>query len=91
MFYHKAKTSGSTGIPLIIYKDTNGIAGTYASMYSGHSWHGADVGSREARLWGVPVNSINRIKGKATDFLLNRVRQDSSNLCDESFAKFYVW
>ena len=70
----KAKTSGSTGTPLLIYKDSICLASTYAAMYRGHRWHGVEAGMREGRLWGIPVSRTGRCKVRIQDFLLNRVR-----------------
>lgn len=88
-FLQKAKTSGSTGKPLIFYKDANAAASTYAAMYRGHRWFGVDIGAKEARLWGIPMDKTNRIKTKAIDILLNRTRQDGFQLSDELFVNYY--
>lgn len=89
LFLHKAKTSGSTGKPLKFYKDPNAVASTYAAMYRGHRWFGVDIGAREARLWGVPMDKSNRIKTKVIDTILNRTRQDGFQLSDELFSNYY--
>jgi phenylacetate-CoA ligase len=85
----KAKTSGTTGIPLILYKDR--ITSSYhrASIYRGIQWYGLDIGALQARLWGVPVNHTDRFKVKIIDFLLNRFREKSMNFDDKVLYGFY--
>lgn len=88
-FLNEAKTSGSTGQPLKIFKDPVGRASTYAAMYRGHMWHGVDVGAKEARLWNVPGERLNRGKTKIKDIALNRFRQNNSQANVRTFAAFY--
>ena len=85
----KAKTSGSTGIPLIFPKDSISLSYHYAAMYRGHSWYGLGIGDREARLWGVPVNKMDRAKVAVKDYLLNRFREKEYNLTEEVLDDFY--
>jgi phenylacetate-CoA ligase len=84
-----AKTSGSTGIPLKFSKDMRSFYYSQAAMYRGHSWHGSDMGDREAMLWGIPIDFKNRIFVKTKDFLLNRFRENSFNISDDVFEDFY--
>lgn len=84
-----AKTSGSTGIPLIFPKDSITSAYHYAAMYRGHSWYGLKIGDREARLWGVPVDNTARMKVKVKDYFLNRFREKEYNLKQHILDDFY--
>lgn len=88
-FLTQAKTSGSTGKPLKFYKDPIGRASTYAAMYRGHIWHGADIGDKEARLWNVPTNRLEKVNFRATDILLNRIRQSTNETSDRIFINFF--
>jgi len=83
-----AKTSGSTGIPLHFPKSLKSSAFQRAAMYRGHRWHGVEVGAKEAKLWGIPVNKISRYKAVLTDFLLNRFRQCEPNVNSAVFDDF---
>ena len=85
----KAKTSGSTGIPLVFPKDSIARAYHYAAMYRGHSWYGLKIGDREARLWGVPVDRKTRMKIKVKDYFLNRFREKEYNLKRHILDDFY--
>lgn len=84
-----AKTSGSTGIPLVFPKDSITRSYHYAAMYRGHSWYGLRIGDREARLWGVPVVPKDRLKMNITDFFLNRFRERDYNLTEQILDDFY--
>ncbi|MDY6894646.1 MAG: hypothetical protein SVO01_04405 [Thermotogota bacterium] len=84
----KAKTSGSTGIPLIFPKDTVCRAYHYAAMYRGHSWYGLNIGDREARLWGVPVKTKPRLQVRVKDYFLNRFREKEYNLTEDVLNDF---
>ncbi|MBU1012619.1 MAG: hypothetical protein KKG99_06415 [Bacteroidetes bacterium] len=84
-----AKTSGSTGIPLLFPKDVLSSSYHYAAMYRGHSWYGLNIGDREARLWGVPVDFKNRTKVIVKDYLLNRFREKEYNLSENVLYDFY--
>ena len=84
-----AKTSGSTGIPLVFPKDSITLAYHYAAMYRGHSWYGLKIGDREARLWGVPVDTITRMHIRVKDYFLNRFREKEYNLKKHILDDFY--
>ena len=51
---YRRRTSGSTGIPLVLKKDR--IASSYMAALTNHvyGWYGIRVGDRQARIWGVP-------------------------------------
>lgn len=85
----RAKTSGSTGIPLIFSKDSITSAYHYAAMYRGHSWYGLKIGDREARLWGVPVDTKTRMMVRVKDYFLNRFREKEYNLKQHILDDFY--
>ncbi len=87
--YEWAKTSGSTGTPLHFPKSLTSIAFQLAAMYRGHSWHGVDPGEKEARLWGIPVDPLPRLKTRLIDLALNRFREKEYNLDPDIFYDFY--
>ena len=85
-----AKTSGSTGQALKFYKDRNSSGAGRAAMYRGHSWYGLDIGAREAKLWGIPLNLKEGLIAKAGDYLLNRFREKSFHLTDKIMNDFML-
>jgi len=85
-----AKTSGSTGLSLSFYKDRLTTAYHRAPIFRGHRWHGLDVGSKEAKLWGVPVNLGERLFIRISDFFMNRFREKEYNLTEEILYDFYL-
>lgn len=87
--FEEAKTSGSTGIALHFPKSLSSSAFQLAAMYRGHRWHDVDLGAREARLWGIPVNKLSRFKTSITDVLLNRFRECEYNLNPDVLSDFY--
>ena len=84
------KTSGSTGEPLKFFKDRIASAYTYASMYRGLRWHGVDICSKEAYLWGIPINRKEKLIADIKDFLLNRFREKAFDLSDAVNYAFYT-
>lgn len=84
-----AKTSGSTGKVLKFRKDRDATAVVNATCYRGLSWHGIDVGAKEAMLWGVPVNRASRYQIRIQDYLLNRFREKEYNLTPKTLFEFY--
>ena len=83
------ETSGSTGIPLQLYRDRVTFGYNLASLYRAHKWWGLDVGTKEAMLWGVPVSFTGKIKTRAKDLILNRFREKDYNINSETFTDFY--
>jgi phenylacetate-CoA ligase len=83
-----AKTSGSTGVPLLFPKSLAASAIQLAAMYRGHKWHGVELGDKEARLWGIPVNKKTRYLAQFTDILLNRFREKEYNLSHDVLNDF---
>lgn len=86
---YAVKTSGSTGIPLKFYRDKLIFGYTLASVYRGHSWHGLDVGAKEAMLWGIPMGLKNRLLARGRDLLLNRFRETEYSLNPKVLELFY--
>lgn len=85
----QAKTSGSTGLPLSFYKDPTTSAYHRAAIFRGQRWYGVDIGSLQARLWGVPLNSTQRNIMFFKDVLLNRFRAREVSLSPEVLFNFY--
>jgi phenylacetate-CoA ligase len=69
-----AETSGSTGEPLVFYRDKEWDAWMRASLYRGYSWYGVKPWDRNGFLWGYNFSLSKRIKVKILDALQNRFR-----------------
>ena len=71
------KTGGTTGTPIIVYKDTTDRTFTWASYYRWYDWMGINYYDRAATLWGartVLSNSlIPRIKNQLTNNIQNKL------------------
>jgi phenylacetate-coenzyme A ligase PaaK-like adenylate-forming protein len=73
--FHSIKTTGgSTGEPLMIYKNNEAMAAERAALWRGYNWAGASIGDKQARFWGVPLNRIGILKSKIIDYVNNRKR-----------------
>lgn len=83
------KTSGSTGQPLKFFKDRVSSGYSYAAMYRGHGWFDVNYCETEAFLWGIPLGTIDYIRAKTRDVILNRFREKKFNLSDDVNNDFY--
>ncbi|MFQ5718239.1 MAG: phenylacetate--CoA ligase family protein [Acidobacteriota bacterium] len=72
LFY--TETSGSTGEPLIFYRDREWDAWHRASILRGYSWYGIHPWDRNGYLWGFNLAPAQRIKTRVLDALQNRFR-----------------
>jgi len=85
----KRSTSGTTGSPLSFYKDRIATAYMDAAMYYVYSWHGVNIGDKQARFWGSAIKSTDRIIQEVKHFLLNRTQLSSFRMTEEECLKFY--
>lgn len=69
-----SETSGSTGEPLVFYRDTNWDGAHRAAQLRGYSWHGVFPWNKNGYFWGYDFSGKSIIKIKTLDFLLNRFR-----------------
>lgn len=82
-------TSGSTGTPLKFYKDRDATAFMDAVMYHSYSWHGINIGDRQARFWGMPYNLKKNYTEKLKDLLMNRIRFSAFDITEEKMSQYY--
>lgn len=82
-------TSGTTGSPLVFPKDKNATAYMDAMMYHAYSWHNIAIGDRQARLWGRPLKTTDRLVQSIKDLLLNRRRLSAFDMNDVNCLKFF--
>lgn len=69
-----SETSGSTGQPLVFYRNQEWDAWHNASVLRGYSWHHVSPWERNGYLWGYNIAPEKRLKVKLLDFLQNRFR-----------------
>lgn len=81
-------TSGSTGDPMRFIHDRNAGAFARALLYREHRWHNLDIGEKEARFYGMPMDSRIKFREKIKDFLMNRKRFGVYNLSQNSLKQY---
>jgi phenylacetate-CoA ligase len=69
-----SETSGSTGTPLVFYRNQEWDAWHNASVMRGYSWHGVNMWEKNGYLWGYNIAPKKRFKVKWLDFIQNRFR-----------------
>ena len=82
------QTSGSTGSPLRLLKDSTCLRVMDSIMYRDHGWFGIEMGQRQARFWGSPASRLGRVKSRLTDLLANRIRFSPFDISDEACDRF---
>ena len=82
-------TSGSTGEPIYLLKDRSFSAFNRATMYRQHKWYGIDIGDKEARFWGSPLDQFLFSKEKLKDLLMNRKRFSVFNINDRNMINYW--
>lgn len=65
------KTGGTTGAPILVYKDTADRTFTWASYYRWYGWMGIGVGDSSFTLWGARRVTGNNISEKIKDLVVN--------------------
>ena len=81
------KTSGSTGNPFYFAKDKFSHALTWSIIQNRFSWHNL-YEKKQARFYGIPSETIPKIKERAKDFFANRYRFNVFDLSDNAFEKW---
>lgn len=81
------KTSGSTGNPFYFAKDKFSHALTWAIIQNRFNWNDL-YGKRQARFYGIPSETIPKIKERTKDFFANRYRFNVFDLSDAAFEKW---
>ncbi|MCT2535124.1 hypothetical protein NC661_05225 [Aquibacillus koreensis] len=83
-----SETSGSTGQPLVFYRNKQWDARHRAAMFRGYSWYGVKPWEKNGYFWGYNIAKDKQRKVKLLDFLVNRFRLFSYKQEDiEAFVK----
>lgn len=86
---HIKSTGGSTGLPVRLLKDANGIAWERAATWLGLGWFGIKFGDRAARLWGSPISTQARRSARLADIAMNRVTFSVFDIDDANLE--HIW
>ena len=82
------KTSGSSGNPFIFAKDKFCHALIWSVFIDRYHWFNIDLNSsKQARFYGIPLNSIGYFKERIKDLFSNRFRFSVFNLSNTEFEK----
>ena len=82
------KTSGSSGDPFVFVKDKFCHAMTWAIIQDRFSWFNLDFNlSKQARFYGIPLNTKGYFKERLKDGLSKRYRFSVFDLSDAAFKK----
>jgi len=71
---YKANTSGSSGIPLNFAKDKYCHAKSWVTIKNLYGHHDIELGSKEARFYGIPKDLFGYSYERLKDFIFNRKR-----------------
>jgi phenylacetate-CoA ligase len=86
---HRKETSGSTGVPLVIYVDDESHQWKRACTLRADEWSGWRFGERVARLWGDPPYLRRGWRGRLRNWLLERATwMDTLKLDESALAAF---
>ena len=85
---HKHKTSGSSGTPFEFAKDNFAHAMTWVTFMQRYSWFNIDLNtSKQARFYGIPLDTKAYYKERLKDWLGNRFRFSVFDLSDAALDK----
>lgn len=92
-FIRKSKTGGTTGTPVIIYKDVNDRSFTWASYYRWFEWMGLKYFDPTTTFWGARTVLSTSLKGKFKDYLTqyiqNNIILNSFNINEKTASIYY--
>jgi phenylacetate-CoA ligase len=82
-------TGGSTGAPVRIVKDAEGVAREMATSWAALERHGIRVGDRSVRFWGTPLTAVRRARFRLTDLAMNRIRLSAFDLEEHDLERYW--
>jgi phenylacetate-CoA ligase len=83
------KTSGSTGVPLVIRIGEAAVQWKYACTLRSDQWSGYRLGQRVAKVWGNPEYRHFGLRGRVSNWLVDRaVYLDTIHLTSERIREF---
>ena len=92
-YVKKGKTGGTTGPPVIVYKDIYNRSFTWASYYRWYEWMGLNYYDSSATFWGAPTVLSSSLRTKMQDrckrFIQNTLVLNSFNMNEKTLGTFY--
>lgn len=85
---HIGSTSGSSGTPFYFAKDKYAHAITWAVIADRYSWYNLDGTALQARFYGMPKETIARIKEQLKDILMHRKRFNVFDLSTQTLQSY---
>jgi phenylacetate-CoA ligase len=82
-------TGGSTGAPVQLVKNTDGIASEMATTWAALERYGVRLGDRSARFWGTPLTLRRRIRFRLADLAMNRIRFSAFDIDPPDLARYW--
>lgn len=90
-FIIKGKTGGTTGMPLLLFKNAQTRSFTWGSYYRWYKWMGVSPCDKEVVVWGASSvlgeNYFKDIKHKFVDKLYNRLTINSFGLSESTLPE----
>lgn len=85
----RAKTTGgSTGAPVTIVKNNFGMAKELAATWRGYSWANVNIGDKQVRFWGMPLDKKAQLRAKMIDFTTNRIRFSAFRFSENDISEY---
>ena len=89
----KGKTGGTTGSPLVVYKDVNNRSFTWASYYRWYEWMGLNYYDPKISLWGAKTVLSKSLTDlfikKSKELFFNEITFNSFNMKDDDMWCLY--
>jgi phenylacetate-CoA ligase len=87
------KTGGTTGTPVLVYKDSVSRSFTWASYYRWYEWMGVEMGDKTSTLWGARTvlseNNFKNTRDLLRNYLQNCLDFNSFNMNDQDLKMMY--
>ena len=87
------KTGGTTGMPVVVYKDAQNRSMTWASYYRWFEWLGLHYSNSVATFWGdrtvIQKNIRKEFVDSSVNYLQNRMKISAFNLYEERYSLIY--
>lgn len=90
---NKGKTGGTTGVPLVVYSDTNNRSHTWASYYRWYNWIGINKEDAIVSLWGsktiLKPSFKKKYLGLMVDWIQNNRTINTYSINEETLPDLY--
>jgi len=86
----RCQTTGTTGHPLILYKDKNEIGSANACLFRGWRWCGYQLGEKRMLVWirRLVTSKYSSLKERLVRFLTRSVFMDAMDLSENKLEDF---